>query len=178
MRSPGKDIVEMFGHAPDDISDNSNVWFKEKRCPFVGATCTKTNHDQSEIYGACSVTSGQNEVIICPKRLYADNYGPFQDVKSSIWGDLPLVIGGSSRDLLLKAQEHQECIVAFGQNSGNEVTISSNGKLSIDWVLQRYKKEAGRLIPVDFAAIEVQSIDITGNYRDNFYAYKNPCLSA
>lgn len=173
MRSPSKDIVEMFGFAPDDVSEDSRRFFQSRCCPFLGSTCTKTNHDQSEIYGACSVTSGRNEVIICPKRLYANTYQPFQDVKTRIWGEVPLIVGGSSQELRQKALKHPECVVAFGQNSGGEVTINSNGKLSIDWILQRYQKTAGRLIPVDFAALEVQSIDITGNYRDNFLAYKS-----
>lgn len=172
MRSLGKDIVELFGFAPDDVSEDSKNLFKSRHCPFLGSTCTKTNHDQSEIYGTCSVSSGRNEVIICPKRLYANAYEPFQHVTKSIWGDIPLIVGGSTQELRQKALRHPECVVSFGQNSGSEVTINSNGKLSIDWVLQRYKTTSGSLVPIDFAAIEVQSIDITGNYRENFSAYK------
>ena len=44
--------------------------------------------------------------------------------------------------------------------------------MSLDWVIQRYQMDDGRLRPVDFIGIEVQSIDITGNYRDNWSAYK------
>ena len=39
----------------------------------------------------------------------------------------------------------------------------------MDWVLAKVKN--GEL--VEYAGIEVQSIDITNNYRDNWYAYKN-----
>ncbi|MRH21888.1 NotI family restriction endonuclease [Rhodovulum strictum] len=174
MRSSGKDIVEMFGFAPDDTTAESISFFKDRQCPFVPGACTKTNHDRSETYGTCAVTLGSAEVIICPKRLYANNYEPFQHVKSKIWGDaIPLIVGGTTDDLRRKALKHQECVVAFGQNSGSEVTINSNGKLSIDWILQRYRNTSGRLVPIDFAALEVQSIDITGNYRENFTAYKN-----
>jgi hypothetical protein len=39
----------------------------------------------------------------------------------------------------------------------------------MDWVLA--KIEAGRLI--EYVGVEVQSIDITGNYRDSWHSYKN-----
>ncbi len=60
-----------------------------------------------------------------------------------------------------------ECIVALGQTSGKEVKLGTS--LSMDWVLAKVHR--GNLI--EYVGIEVQSIDITGNYRDNWYAYKN-----
>lgn len=172
MRSRGKDIVELFGFAPDDVSSEAVEIFKRSYCPFVSTPCTKTNHDQSVVYGTCAVTAGSDEVIICPKRLYANDFRVFTDVVSEIWGQLPLVVGGTVEALHSKAKRYTECVVAFGQGSGREISISSNGKLSIDWILQRYKLENGRLSPIDFVAIEVQSIDITGNYRETFAAYQ------
>jgi len=173
MRANGKDIIELFGYAADDMSDSARRHFQQKSCPFVGANCSKTNHDQSVVYGTCSVTAGKGrEIIICPKRLYAKNYGVFSDVVTCIWGQLPLVIGGDLNELRKKAVKHSACVVAFGQNSGKEITVQSNGKLSMDWVLQKYKNVGGRLVPEDFVGIEVQSIDTTGNYRDNFHAYE------
>jgi hypothetical protein len=173
MRARGKDIVELFGYAPDDISQQAVMHFVQKKCPFIGTSCSKTNHDQTVTYGTCSVTAGRNrEIVICPKRLYAENYKTLRDVSQSLWGDLPLVVGGSLQSLKNRALQEPSCIVAFGQNSGKEVSIQSNGKLSIDWVLQRYVKSGSKLDPKDFVAIEVQSIDITGNYRENFHAYE------
>lgn len=57
--------------------------------------------------------------------------------------------------------------MALGQNSGKEVKLGN--KLSMDWVLARVRN--GELL--EYVGIEVQSIDITNNYRDNWYAYKN-----
>lgn len=173
MRSRGKDIVELFGFAPDDVSPEAVDVFKRSFCPFVSTPCTKTNHDQSVVYGTCAVTAGSDEVIICPKRLYAENFRVFTDVVSAIWGGLPLIVGGTVEALHSKARRHDECVVAFGQGSGREISINSNGKLSIDWILQRYRMQNGRLSPIDFVAIEVQSIDITGNYRETFTAYQH-----
>ena len=62
--------------------------------------------------------------------------------------------------------------IALGQGSGSEVsTKTANGNLSMDWVIQRYHNEHGIIIPVDYIGIEVQSIDITGNYKDAWHAY-------
>ena len=52
-------------------------------------------------------------------------------------------------------------------HSGHEINL--NRSCSMDWVLA--KVEGQQL--VEYTGIEVQSIDITGNYRDNWYAYKN-----
>jgi len=64
-------------------------------------------------------------------------------------------------------EKAKNCIVALGQNSGKEVKIGTS--LSMDWVLARI--ENGKL--VEYTGVEVQSIDITGNYRDSWHSYKN-----
>ena len=61
----------------------------------------------------------------------------------------------------------ESCVVALGKNSGKEVQIGRS--LSMDWVLAHVV--SGKL--VNYTGIEVQSIDITGNYRDAWHAYKN-----
>jgi hypothetical protein len=52
------------------------------------------------------------------------------------------------------------CIVALGMNSGKEVKVGRS--LSMDWVLAQIVDGA----IVGYVGVEVQSIDITGNYRD------------
>ena len=42
----------------------------------------------------------------------------------------------------------------------------------MDWVLQSYDTNGHTLVPMEFVGIEVQSIDITGNYRDTWDAYR------
>ncbi len=178
MRSIGNDIVELFGYAPDDLSRKSAKAFEEKTCPFVGTTCTKMNHDQSVVYGTCSVTAPghgkqRREIIICPKRLYADNHKVLKDAAHKVWPNIPLIAGGNNAELKKKALNQDEVAVAFGQNSGREVSVNSNGKMSMDWVIQRYTAKDGNLQPHDYIGIEVQSIDITGNYRDNWKSYSS-----
>lgn len=178
MRAKGRDIVELFGYRPNDLSQIARKTFADRSCPFTHKLCSKTNHDQSIIYGVCSVSNGvktgiHDEVIICPKRLYQKNYGIFQDLAEDVWGpEASLVIGGNISELRDKARALPCPIVAFGQSSGAEVSVNSNGQMSMDWVMQRYENLLD-LEPREFIGIEVQSIDITGNYRENWAAYSS-----
>lgn len=177
-RASGRDISELFGYAPDDRSVNGLRAKQLKDCPFVPGRCSKTNHDQSAIYGTCSVSNGASrrdagsEVIICPKRLYADNYRCLQNVAELVWPNMTkFVVGGGYSSLRDAAHETEFPVVAFGQNSGGEVQFKCNGELSLDWVLQSYRVTSEGLVPIDYICLEVQSIDITGNYRDAWSAY-------
>lgn len=174
MRADGQDIVELFGYASDDVSVIAKQQFQRADCPFIQGKCSKTNHDKTLIYGTCSVTArkAKREVIICPKRLYADNYRVLSDAANAVWGSIPLIAGGSVSELRNKGLAYTECAIAFGQNSGREVTINSNGKMSLDWVIQRYKQIGSNLVPQDYIGVEIQSIDTTMNYRENWQAYK------
>lgn len=182
MRSLGKDIVELFGFASDDVSSEAISYYERSTCPFVGITCTKNNHDRSLVYGVCSVTNGMKrgehqEVIVCPNRLYENNYAIFQRVLDEVWSaGTDLIVGGSLSDLRKKALQASRPVVAFGQNSGAEIAVRSNGDMSMDWVLQKYDVQGQALIPDQFVGVEVQSIDITGNYRDNWLAYREQKL--
>jgi len=178
MRADKRDIIELFGYQADDISAQSRQHTQTSTCPFTNSLCTKTNHDKSVIYGACSVTHGitkdpGSEVIICPNRLYAEKYKVLTDVITHAWpnSNLPLVVGGTLEQLREKASIHQECVVAFGKSSGKEIAVKSSVSMSMDWVLQRYKLIGNNLEALDYVGIEVQSIDTTQNYRDNWKAY-------
>ncbi len=179
MRATGRDIVELFGYAPDDVSESATRAWREKMCPFSGQTCTKWNHDQSQIYGTCSVSLGVSkevgvEVVICPTRLYASDYEVLKVIARAVWPNVPTVlIGGSAAELRVRLRESGEAIVGFGHNSVSEVQVESAGGMSFDWILQRYEVSgsAREWEPRDFVAIEVQSIDTTGNYRENLAAY-------
>lgn len=179
MRASGRDIVELFGFSPDDVSDPALAVWESKICPFTNRACTKTNHDQTQVYGTCSVSSGVSqaegsEIIICPKRLYASEYQIFNNILDGAWPNQSkkLLIGGTIPELRQRAKETENPIVAFGQGSGREIQVNSNGSLSMDWVLQSYAHNGENLVPQEFVGLEIQSIDITGNYRDNWNAYK------
>ncbi len=134
-------------------------------CPFTNKACIKINHDQSITYGTCSVTSPYGDTIICPNRLYGNNYEILARVGRDAFGyGIPFLMYNQ----FIEARAiHQECIVALGKNSGREIQVGRS--LSMDWVLA-YIFEATL---IEYVGIEVQSIDITGNYRDAWHAYKN-----
>ncbi len=159
-----KDLVEIFGYAPADLSREARSLWNIGGCPFVNKACIKINHDQTITYGTCSVTSPYGDIIICPNRLYANHYETLKRVANDAFGDIPFLLYD---EYIEKRAGLEECVVALGKNSGKEVQVG--GHLSMDWILARVVNTE----LVEYAGIEIQSIDITGNYRDAWHGYKN-----
>ena len=164
-KSPKKNLVEIFGYAPDDTSQAARTLWDIGACPFIAKPCSKSNHNGSIVYGTCSVTSSYGDCIVCPNRLYENDYQSLRKVAADAFGDtLPCL---SFEAYVKQRASPQKCIVVLGQNSGKEVKLGRS--LSMDWILALV--DQGQLI--SYVGIEAQSIDITGNYRDCWYAYKN-----
>lgn len=162
-KNNSRSLIEIFGHAPDDITSKARKFWGLNACPFMGCACTKFDHTNTICYGTCSVSNAGQNVIICPNRLYANNYETIRHVSEDVFGKLPFMLFD---EYLKKESRSLNCVVALGQNSGREVKLS---KMSMDWVLAHIKN--GKLI--EYVGIEVQSIDITGNYRDAWYAARD-----
>ncbi len=163
-RAPGKDIAEIFGHAPDDLSECARSLWTLKACPFINRPCIKTNHDKSIVYGVCSVENlNGDEIITCPNRMYANEYGTLRVVSEATFGpDTPFL----TYDQYVRERGRAgPLVVALGKNSGREVTLGK--QLSIDWVLAYIDKNT----LLDYAGVEIQTMDITGNYRNCWAAY-------
>lgn len=158
-----RSLIEVFGYAPNDITPRARKFWSLSACPFIGRACTKYDHTNTICYGTCAVSNAGQDVIICPNRLYANNYETIRHVSEDAFGNLPFMLFD---EYLKKEIGFLNCVVALGQNSGREVKLS---KMSMDWVLAHI--ENGRLI--EYVGIEVQSIDITGNYRDAWYAARD-----
>lgn len=164
-----QDICEIFGFAPEDMSKQCNEYWSRHLCPFVGTKCSKYNHDKSITYGVCSVISSNEEIIICPKRFYANNYQVLREVSQDAFGYIPLYLVHEAKNLELVKEVPSDFILAFGQNSGKEIQVGSmQNKLSMDWVLVRVIDGEA----VELAGVEVQSIDITNNYRETWESYR------
>ena len=73
-KRPTKDLIEIFGYSPDDTTQACRSLWNLGACPFLNKPCTKMNHDQSIIYGTCSVTSPFGNCIICPNRFYEKGF--------------------------------------------------------------------------------------------------------
>lgn len=164
MEKTSRNLVEIFGFSPDDFTASARKYWDLKACPFTGRPCTKYDHTKTICYGTCSVSSGESDVVICPNRLYEKNYSTIRNVAKDAFGDSVKML--FFEEYVKLNRNTGSYVVALGQNSGKEVKLS---QMSMDWVLAHISE--GEL--VEYVGIEVQSIDITGNYRDAWYAAKN-----
>ena len=164
-------IIEFFGYSPQDNSTEAQKARTAQECPFLGRTCTKTLNNGA-ISGACTLkpkTSGP--VIGCPIRLYADKYQILKDVAAQSFGSGKLLVIGGDVAKFRAANLGQDCVAVFGKRWGKELRLPSRGKggaYFVDWVLA-HVDAMGKLI--NFVAVEVQSIDTTGNYQAERLAY-------
>ena len=165
VNRPKKDLIEIFGYAPDDTSLPCRSLWKLSACPFINKQCTKSNHDGSIVYGTCSVSSAWGDCIVCPNRLYENKYAALKKISDEAFGKETTFL--MYENFIPLRNQLPVCVVALGQNSGKEVKVGR--KLSMDWILA--KIENGQL--TEYVGVEVQSIDITGNYRDNWHGYRH-----
>jgi len=159
-------IIEFFGYSPQDASAAAVSARAQRRCPFLERQCVKTLND-GEISGACTLKpKNAGPVICCPIRPYANNYEILRDIARLAFGpEIPLLPAASASKLSV------ECVAVFGKGWGKELRLPNRGRSGgyfVDWVLAHIGTE-GDLI--DFVAVEVQSIDTTGNYRGEREAY-------
>lgn len=155
-------IEELFGLSPRDNSPTAKRLRRTMECPFLGERCTKNLRDGAPS-GGCSikpVTSAP--VIVCPIRLYANDYRILQEVSDSVFGK------GMSLRSAVPASGHAKTgksVAVFGRGWGGELRLPArggHGGYFIDWILAKLDHN-GSLN--DFVAVEVQSIDTTGSYR-------------
>jgi hypothetical protein len=164
-------IIEFFGYDPHDNSPAATQARSNLECPFLGRTCTKTL-SSGLVSGACTLkpkTGGP--VICCPIRLYAGKYKILQDIADQSFGPgLQLVIGGDVKQFRAN-NPTLDCVAVFGKRWGKELRLPNrgvSGAYFVDWVLA-HVNPAGKLL--SFVAVEVQSIDTTGNYQSERAAY-------
>lgn len=163
-------IVEFFGYKPLDPA--AQTFVDAKTCPFVKSACIKPRH------GACSLeqSSGQ-PIIICPNRLYARNHEVLGDVAVQAFGEGVALTPASeiARRRLGGTLTGTE-VAVFGKYWGSELSIpkprseeeDDTGGFYIDYVMARLDK-AGTM--AEFTAVEVQTIDTTGNYGEQSQSY-------
>lgn len=159
-------IIEFFGYDPEDRSPAAVEARARRECPFLGRQCVKKLHG-NEISGACTLKPmNDGPVICCPIRLYSKNYEILRDVARIAFGPvIPLLAAGAI------TEQTGECVAVFGKGWGKELRLPTRGKSGayfVDWVLAHISAQ-GELI--NFVAVEVQSIDTTGNYREERETY-------
>jgi hypothetical protein len=160
----GSHIEEFFGYHASDQSIQATESRQRADCPFLGDTCSKRLRDGT-VSGVCSLKPATSEpVICCPIRLYADNYRILQDIADLVFGPgLPLEAGAAATNIARRSGS--PAIAVFGKRWGGELRLPQRGGLGgyfVDWILAHVD---ARGVLRDFVAVEVQSIDTTGNYR-------------
>ena len=159
-------ITEFFGYRAEDKSEAALKAAASGLCPFLRSQCTKILSRDRAIAGVCSIrqkTAGSPSVICCPIRLYAEDYKMLKRISRSAFNEEINLYAG--RVAVNKAKIENGAIAVFGQGWGGELRLpqrEGTGSYFVDWVLARLNKH-GEL--VEFTAIEVQTIDTTGNYR-------------
>ena len=159
-------IAEFFGYRTEDKSSEAINASKSMICPFLKAICTKRLSRDNIPSGVCAIkqkSEGSPTVICCPNRIYADNYKILQLIAYRSFNQKLNLYPG--RDAIPKAIDEHGAIAVFGHGWGGELHLPQRkgiGSYFVDWVLAKLDSEGSLK---EFSAIEVQTIDTTGNYR-------------
>lgn len=141
-------LVEVFGFPITNLSAEAQDYRNKKLCRFTKKPCTK--YKAYDPLGTCSIYHSDKPVITCPMRFREDGI-IFRDA-AEFFFDPNITWTAISEVRLHNAQ---------GQTAGN-----------IDIVLVAHDNQ-GQIL--DFGAIEIQSVYISGNVRGLFQNYiKDP----
>lgn len=165
-------ISELFGYSPDDHSPVARAARKNQSCPMIGGLCSKEigSADNRIRSGVCSITDKDGmPVIICPIRLYAEQYALLSTVaKLAFKVDAVELVDGRKAAGATSTSKAQ-LVAVFGKGWGGELKVPGRpirGRKSsgffVDWILARL--DANKTL-VEFAALEVQTMDTIGSYR-------------
>ncbi len=146
MKEATQPLAEVFGHHISDQSSKANRYRTHRLCPFNNKVPNCTKDKAKNPLGVCSIMHNGNPVITCPIRFREDWL--ITDDAASFFFD-PGVTWSSLTEVRLND--------ANGKSAGN-----------IDLVLVSYDKD-GRIL--DFGALEIQAVYISGNVRDPFEHY-------
>lgn len=146
MAKSNHPLAEVFGFPPDNFSAQAKRYRKNKLCPYNNKVPSCTKDKANAPLGVCTIHNGDNLAITCPIRfrqdwLIAENAAEFFFPESTQWTSLTEVRIND----------------ANGRSAGN-----------IDVVLVAYD-ELGQII--DFGALEIQAVYISGNIRKPFEHY-------
>ena len=116
--------------------------------------------------GVCAVQQQSANapcVICCPNRLYADDYRMLRLICADAFKTEKNLYAG--RVAVDKAMKEDGAIAVFGHEWGGELRLPQRqgvGAYFVDWVLALLDGN-GKI--KEFSAVEVQTVDTTGNYH-------------
>lgn len=146
MKESKHPLAEVFGHLASDHSSRAQRYRSHRLCPFNNKVPNCTKDKAKDPLGVCSVFHEGTAVITCPIRfredwLITDDAASFFFNEDTSWSSLTEVRLND----------------ATGRSAGN-----------IDIVLVAYDRN-GKVL--DFGALEIQAVYISGNVRDPFEHY-------
>lgn len=146
MHEPKQPLAEVFGFLTTDLSLQATRYRTSRLCPFNNKVPNCTKDKAKDPLGVCSVFHAGKPAITCPIRfredwLITDDAAAFFFPEGTNWSSLTEV----------------RLYDAHGKSAGN-----------IDVVLVAYDNK-GKI--VDFGALEIQAVYISGNVRDPFDYY-------
>lgn len=151
---PQHPLAEVFGFPTDNFSSDAERYRRNKLCPFNNRVPSCTKDKVENPLGVCSVYDGNAVAVTCPVRFRQD-WLIAEDAASFFFPT------GVSWTSLAEIRINDK----YGRSAGN-----------IDVVLVSYD-EKGALL--DFGALEVQAVYISGNIRKAFeYFMEDPINNA
>src|SRR6266404_7896705 len=89
-------ITETFGYQTVDSSEAAVAQRRSLNCPFTNQQCWKRFRSGGVVNGTCVVKPPTSaEVIVCPDRLYADNFKILGEVAVEAFGRKMTLIGAN-----------------------------------------------------------------------------------
>ena len=148
---PGNPLAEVFGFPISNTSEQAERYRRGKLCPYNNKVPSCTKDKVENPLGVCSIRDSNGIAITCPVRFREDWDIVSESAKFFFPADTTFVaVSGIKID------------DKYGKSAGN-----------IDIVLIAYDKVSEEIL--DFGAVEVQGVYVSGNIRNPFEAYmKNP----
>lgn len=139
-------LAEVFGYPFDNLSAEASRFRKNRLCPFGNKVPNCTKDKANSPLGICSIWNGEDTVITCPIR-FRENW----------------IIAEDSADFFFPDKQQWTTLTEVRLVDKNRKSAGN-----IDVVLVSYDNQ-GRVI--DFGALEVQAVYISGNIRNPFEYY-------
>ena len=165
-------IRELFGYAVEDSSAVAQAARAGQSCPFIGGLCSKEiGSAQNRIRsGVCSIADKDGApIIVCPTRLYADNYAMLSKVAQIAFKSDKVHLVDGRKVSTFVPPPSGTLVAVFGKGWGGELKVPGRARpgkrtsgFFVDWILARLDKDNQLL---EFAALEVQTMDTIGSYR-------------
>lgn len=95
--------------------------------------------DPGSVYGTCSVVNKlrngrKEELIICPQRLYAEDYKVLKSCMCDAVGyEIPVYTADDYSTRKREGVLPERCCVMFGQDSGREVRVERRGVVTLNF---------------------------------------------